>query len=123
MKTKSTDDALLDGLLVVDFSQFLAGPLAGLKLADFGARVVKIERPEVGDLCRYLYLSEVEVHGANTLFHAINRNKESYSANLKNNADLQKVRKLCAKAGNELRCFFGDRPLVGELKAAGRGEG
>jgi len=105
------DDALLDGLLVVDFSQFLAGPLAGLKLADFGARVVKIERPEVGDLCRYLYLSEVEVHGANTLFHAINRNKESYSANLKDSSDLEKVRKLCQKADVIIQNF---RPGVME---------
>ena len=92
------DSGMLDGLLVVDFSQFLAGPLAGLKLADLGARVIKIERPEVGDLCRYLYLTDVEVEGANTLFHAINRNKQSYSANLKGKSDLERVRKLCAKA-------------------------
>lgn len=99
------DNGLLDGLLVVDFSQFLAGPLAGLKLADFGARVVKIERPEIGDLCRYLYLSDVEVHGANTLFHAINRNKQSYSANLKDKLDLEKVLKLCAKADVVIQNF------------------
>ncbi len=92
------DNGMLDGLLVVDFSQFLAGPLAGLKLADLGARVIKIERPKVGDLCRYLYLSDVEVEGANTLFHAINRNKQSYSADLKDKGDLERVRKLCAKA-------------------------
>ncbi|MGJ8527243.1 CaiB/BaiF CoA transferase family protein [Maritalea sp.] len=116
MKTSLNDDALLDGLLVVDFSQFLAGPLAGLKLADFGARVVKIERPVVGDLCRYLYLSEVEVHGANTLFHAINRNKESYSANLKDKIDLEKVRKLCAKADVIIQNF---RPGVMEKLGLG----
>lgn len=92
------DKGMLDGLLVVDFSQFLAGPLAGLKLADMGARVIKVERPEVGDLCRYLYLTDVEVHGANTLFHAINRNKQSYSANLKDAEDLERVKALCAKA-------------------------
>jgi len=91
-------NGMLDGLLVVDFSQFLAGPLAGLKLADLGARVIKVERPEIGDLCRYLYLTDVEVHGANTLFHAINRNKQSYSANLKDADDLERVRELCARA-------------------------
>ncbi|AVX04895.1 CaiB/BaiF CoA transferase family protein [Maritalea myrionectae] len=100
---------MLEGLLVVDFSQFLAGPLAGLKLADFGARVIKIERPEVGDLCRYLYLSEIDVAGTNTLFHAINRNKESYAANLKDSADLNKVKQLCAKADVVIQNF---RPHV-----------
>ena len=40
----------LKGLLVVDFCQFLSGPLATLRLADMGARVVKIERPGTGDL-------------------------------------------------------------------------
>lgn len=98
-------DGLLDGILVVDFSQFLAGPLAGLKLADFGARVIKIERPEIGDLCRYLYLSEIEVKNTNTLFHAINRNKESYAADLKNEADLAKVRRLVAKADVVIQNF------------------
>jgi len=91
-------DKLLKDILVVDFSQFLAGPLATLKLADFGARVIKIERPIVGDLCRNIYLSDVDINGTNTLFHAINRNKESYSANLKDNEELEKVKELIKKA-------------------------
>ncbi|MCB1807211.1 MAG: CoA transferase, partial [Candidatus Competibacteraceae bacterium] len=69
------DDLPLQGLLVVDLSQFLAGPLAGLKLADMGARVIKIERPGRGDLCRQLYVSSTEIGGDSTVFHAINRNK------------------------------------------------
>jgi len=73
----------LDGLLVLDFSQFLAGPSAALRLADFGARVIKIERPEGGDLCRRLYISNLELEGDSTLFHSINRNKESFAADLK----------------------------------------
>ena len=44
----------LEGLTVLEFSQFLSGPYAGLRLADLGARVIKIERPDVGDLCRTL---------------------------------------------------------------------
>ena len=47
----------LEGLTVLEFSQFLSGPYAGLRLSDLGARVIKIERPEVGDLCRTLYIS------------------------------------------------------------------
>ncbi|MCJ8322445.1 MAG: CoA transferase [Rhizobiales bacterium] len=100
---------LLDQILVVDFSQFLAGPLAGLKLADFGAKVIKIERPEVGDLCRNLYLSDVDVNGTNTLFHAINRNKQSYSADLKNPDDLAKVKQLIKHADVVIQNF---RPNV-----------
>ncbi|NRA86053.1 MAG: CoA transferase [Rhizobiales bacterium] len=106
---EAKDAKLLDQILVVDFSQFLAGPLAGLKLADFGARVIKIERPEVGDLCRNLYLSDVDVNGTNTLFHAINRNKQSYSADLKNPKDLAKIKQLIKKADVVIQNF---RPNV-----------
>ena len=51
----------LEGLTVLEFSQFLSGPYAGLRLADLGARVIKIERPEVGDLCRNLYISDTDL--------------------------------------------------------------
>ena len=88
----------LDGLLVVDLSQFLAGPYCALRLADLGARVIKIERPNGGDLCRQLYISNLELDGDSTLFHSINRNKESYAADLKDPADLEKLKKLIAKA-------------------------
>jgi len=95
----------LDGLLVLDFSQFLAGPSAALRLADLGARVVKIERPGVGDLCRELYISNLELDGDSTLFHTINRNKQSFSADLKDPDDLEKVRRLVAKADVMIQSF------------------
>ena len=68
----------LEGLLVLDFSIFLSGPSAALRLADLGARVIKVERPDGGDLCRQLYISELELDGESTLFHSINRNKEEF---------------------------------------------
>jgi CoA:oxalate CoA-transferase len=101
----------LDGILVLDFSQFLSGSLATLRLADMGARVIKIERPGTGDLGRSLYLSDTDVHGENTLFHAINRNKESYAADLKNPSDLDKLRQLIARADVMVQNF---RPGVME---------
>lgn len=101
----------LHGLLVVDFSQFLSGSLATLRLADLGARVIKIERPGVGDLGRSLYLSDTDVHGVNTLFHAINRNKESYAADLKNPNHLEKLRHLLTRADVMVQNF---RPGVME---------
>ena len=88
----------LEGLTVLEFSQFLSGPYAGLRLADLGARVIKIERPDVGDLCRNLYISDTDLGGDSTLFHAINRNKESFAANLKDPTDLELVKKLIEKA-------------------------
>ena len=93
----STNDKPLKGCIVLEFSQFLAGPVAGLRLSDLGARVIKIEKPEVGDLCRYIYLSDTNLSGDNSLFHAINRNKESFVADLKNPDDLEKIKKLITK--------------------------
>ena len=88
----------LTGTTVLDFSQFLSGPSASLRLADLGARVIKVERPETGDICRAHYVANTELDGESTLFHAINRNKESFAADLKNEADLSDVRKLIAQA-------------------------
>lgn len=88
----------LEGLLVLDFSQFLAGPAAALRLADLGARAIKIERPGEGDLCRRLYISDLELDGDSTLFHSINRNKQSFAADLRNPGDHAAVRKLIERA-------------------------
>lgn len=110
-RNNERSERLLDGILVLDFSQFLSGSLATLRLADMGARVIKIERPGTGDLGRTIYLSDTDVHGENTLFHAINRNKESYAADLKNPSDLDKLRQLIARADVMVQNF---RPGVME---------
>jgi len=101
----------LEGLLVLDFSQFLAGPSAALRLADLGARVIKVERPDGGDLCRRLYISNLELEGDSTLFHSINRNKESFAADLKNAEDRERVLALAARADVLIQNF---RPGVME---------
>jgi crotonobetainyl-CoA:carnitine CoA-transferase CaiB-like acyl-CoA transferase len=88
----------LDGILVVDLSQFLSGPCASLRLADLGARVIKVEKPATGDLCRQLYVSDVILDGESTVFHAINRNKESFVADLKTPEGLEQVKKLICRA-------------------------
>jgi len=88
----------LTGILVLDFSQFLAGPAAAMRLADLGARVIKVERPGTGDICRQLYISNLGVEGDSTLFHSINRNKQGYAANLKDPRDLEKILQLINKA-------------------------
>ncbi len=106
----------LDGLLVLDFSQYLSGPSAALRLADLGARVIKIERTEVGDLCRQLKLNNMEMDGDSVLFHTINRNKESYAANLKSSEDLSNVKQLIEKADVLIENF---RPGVMEKLGLG----
>ena len=106
----------LDGLLVLDFSQFLAGPAAALRLADLGARVIKIERPKTGDLSRQLYTSDLELDGDSTLFHSINRNKQSLAADLKNPDDLQRVKALIAQSDVMIQNF---RPGVIERLGLG----
>jgi CoA:oxalate CoA-transferase len=88
----------LEGLLVLDFSQFLAGPSCSLRLADLGADVVKIERPAGGDLCRQLSIADQTLDGDSVLFHTINRNKRSFAADLKSPADLARVKRLIARA-------------------------
>jgi CoA:oxalate CoA-transferase len=102
---------LLEDIIVVDFSQFLSGPSAALRLADMGAQVIKIERPGVGDICRELYVSDVMIEGESTIFHAINRNKQSYAADLKDADDLEKVKQLLRKADVMMHNF---RPGVME---------
>jgi CoA:oxalate CoA-transferase len=109
-------DALLSGITVLDMSQFLAGPYASLRLRDLGARVIKIERPDGGDLCRRLYLSDTEIGGDSTLFHAINRNKESLALDLKNADDLAALRALVTKADVLIQNF---RPGVVERLGLG----
>ncbi len=88
----------LEGIMVLEFSQFLAGPSAGLRLADLGARVIKIERPISGDACRKLALKNLFVGEDSLLFHTINRHKESFVADLKSEKDLIVLKKLIKKA-------------------------
>ena len=106
----------LQDIIVVDFSQFLSGPSAGLRLADMGAQVIKIERTGVGDICRQLYVSNVMIEGESTIFHAINRNKQSYAADLKKEEDLEKVKQIIARADVLMHNF---RPGVMERLGLG----
>ncbi|HJU31539.1 MAG TPA: CaiB/BaiF CoA-transferase family protein [Hyphomicrobiaceae bacterium] len=84
----------LDGLLVLSLDQAVAAPLTARKLADAGARVIKLERPE-GDFARhYDYL----VHGECTHFSWLNRGKESVVADLAKPADKALFEAIVAKA-------------------------
>ncbi len=88
----------LEGVTVLDFSQFLAGPVAALRLCDLGARVIKIERPGSGELGRTLAFADLARDGDTLSFHAMNRGKESLAADLKTPADLELVRAMIRSA-------------------------
>jgi len=88
----------LDGIVVLDLSQFLAGPSCALRLADLGAKVIKVERRAGGDAGRSLALAGQHFGDASTLFHTINRNKQSYAADLKDPAERARVEALVRQA-------------------------
>jgi CoA:oxalate CoA-transferase len=106
----------LEGITVLEFSQYLSGPSAGLRLADLGARVIKIENPNGGDAGRKLAIKNLWVDESSLLFHTINRNKESFTADLKDDGDLSLVKKLIAKADVLIHNF---RPGVMEKRGLG----
>ena len=68
---------------MLDFSQFMAGPAAAQKLGDYGAEVVKIERPGVGEGSRHSSAANYWVDGKRSAFVALNRNKRSLTLDLK----------------------------------------
>lgn len=84
----------LDGILVIALEQALAAPFASCRLADAGARVIKIER-EVGDFARHY---DSVMHGESAYFVWTNRGKESVVLDLKKPEDLRLLKKMLAKA-------------------------
>ncbi len=91
-----TPEGPLAGILVADFSRVLAGPLATMTLADLGARVIKVERPRVGDDTRS-WGPPFSATGS-TYFESVNRNKESVCLDLTDPGDLDLARELIARA-------------------------
>jgi crotonobetainyl-CoA:carnitine CoA-transferase CaiB-like acyl-CoA transferase len=85
----------LDGLLVVSVEQAIAAPFASRQLADLGARVIKIERPGVGDFARAY---DHTVRGLASHFVWTNRSKESLTLDLKRPEALDVLRRLIARA-------------------------
>jgi len=70
----------LDGVRVLELANYMAGPFAGMILADLGAEVIKVENPQGGDFSRQ---TAPFVQGESAGFIALNRNKKSITLNLK----------------------------------------
>jgi crotonobetainyl-CoA:carnitine CoA-transferase CaiB-like acyl-CoA transferase len=93
--------SLLAGMLVADFTRVFSGPAATQLLADYGADVVKIEDPRIGDDARVFGLGDNSSHpagGASASFVALNRNKRSIGLDLKNDAGRAVAMRICARA-------------------------
>ena len=84
----------LEGILVVSLEQAVAAPLCSLRLAEAGARVIKIERAE-GDFARYY---DKDVKGESAYFVWLNRGKESLVIDIKNKEDLSLLKKIISSA-------------------------
>ncbi len=87
-------DRELKGILVVSLEQAVAAPYCGLLLADAGARVIKVERPE-GDFARGY---DKGAGGESAIFAWLNRGKEAIALDLKTDSDLSLMRDMLAKA-------------------------
>lgn len=111
----------LDGLLVVSVEQAVAAPYCAARLADAGARVIKIERPE-GDFARGY---DAYVHGLSSYFVWLNRGKQSLTLDFKAKDDLALLHRLIGKAdvliqnlapGAAERAGFGSAAMRAEHK-------
>ncbi len=86
----------LHGVRVIEIGQALAGPLAGVILADMGADVIKVEKPDGGDDARMW--GPPFIDGDSLSFHTNNRGKRSVTVDIKNPADVEKLKALSAHA-------------------------
>ena len=84
----------LSGLLVLDFTTLLPGPLASLMLAEAGAEVIKIERPGGEDMRQFA----PKIDGESVPFAMLNRGKQVLTVDLKNEADREKLLPLIKRA-------------------------
>ena len=92
----STANAPLRGVRVVDLTRVLAGPYCTMVLADLGAEVVKIERPEVGDDARHF--GPFLPSGLSAYFAGVNRGKKSVVLDLRSETDQRTFRRLVDRA-------------------------
>lgn len=76
----------LEGIRVLDLTRLLPGPYCSLMLADFGADVIKIEDPKLGDYTRW---GDPKIGEASAMFHSLNRNKRSVCLDLKQEENKQ----------------------------------
>lgn len=90
--------SILSGTIVLDLSEVYQAPLAAQVLGDFGATVIKIERPGTGEILRGYDAYATAQNTMSSYFAAVNRNKKSLTVDLKTEAGVAIVARLAASA-------------------------
>jgi formyl-CoA transferase len=93
-----SSESPLAGLLVLDLSRVLAGPFCTMLLADLGARVIKVEHPDGGDVTRGWGPPWEPKTGLSSYYLSVNRNKESIALDLSQASGVESVRRLARRA-------------------------
>jgi crotonobetainyl-CoA:carnitine CoA-transferase CaiB-like acyl-CoA transferase len=96
MRSIPLNDLPLSGILVLDLSRVLAGPLSAMSLGDLGADVIKVEHPLRGDDTRDWGVKIAP--GETSYFNSFNRNKKSFPLDLSTEAGREAVKSLCDRA-------------------------
>ncbi len=92
----------LQSIRVLDLSRLLPGPFCTMLLADFGAEVIKIEAPELGDYARHY---EPKIDENSVMFHSLNRNKKSVTLDLKTDEGKDQFLQMVGKADVVVESF------------------
>ncbi|HET9923559.1 MAG TPA: CaiB/BaiF CoA-transferase family protein [Methylomirabilota bacterium] len=116
MTNRQTNGLPLTGVTVLDFSQIELGPCATQVLGDFGADVIKIERPGAGDLSR---VHMKHASGESAIFWSLNRNKRSVAVDMRAPLGREVILRLARKADVLVHNF---RPGVMERLGFGAAE-
>ena len=92
---KKLMNGALKGIKVIDISNFLAGPVSSMFLGDYGADVIKVEKPDLGDEIRYWGNNK---NGIGLMYKLINRNKRSITGDLRTKFGVEIVKRLVKDA-------------------------
>lgn len=116
-ETFGANGGVLDGVRVLDLTRVASGPFATQLLADLGASVVKVERPDRGDDSRHMDASGIA--GISGYYLGLNRGKRSYAVDVKDQASLRKIHALTRWADVVIENF---RPGVADRLGLGYAE-
>ena len=92
---KNLMNGALKGVKVIDISNFLAGPVSSMFLGDYGADIIKVEKPDLGDEIRYWGNNK---NGVGLMYKLINRNKRSVTGDLRTKFGVEIVKRLVKDA-------------------------